>query len=295
MPHVTVVIPAYNGVRRYLAEAIQSVLAQSHRDVEIIVVDDASTDDTSGLVGKYPVRCVRHVVNRGQAAARNEGARHAGSELLAFLDQDDLWEPTFLEETCAAIMQNPDAAMVHADGYQVSEQNAILHYDAAMKWSPTITQLLRGGHDAATSGSLFRKTCFDALAGYDESLPIWEDIDLAIRLYQRYPLVHLAKPLYRHRLYGHNASRDIPSERALFGRRRFLDKYSAACRAGTPEGRALRKDWARYYSDLGKYHMREGRMSEARRALRLSVKYVPLSPKAWLRMGRSFLIRGRQA
>ena len=106
---------------------------------------------------------------------------------------------TFLEETCAAIMQNPDAAMVHADGYQVSEQNAILHYDAAMKWSPTITQLLRGGHDAATSGSLFRKTYFDALAGYDESLPIWEDIDLAIRLYQRYPLVHLAKPLYRHR------------------------------------------------------------------------------------------------
>jgi glycosyltransferase involved in cell wall biosynthesis len=290
MSRISVVIPAYNGVSRYLADAIHSVLAQSHRAVEVIVVDDASEDDTSGLVHQYPVRYVRHAVNRGQAAARNEGARHAAGEFLAFLDQDDLWEPTFLEEACAVILQNPDAAIVHTDGYQVSERNDILHYDGAMKWEPTITQLLRGGHDAATSGSLFRKSCFDALTGYDETLPIWEDIDLAIRLYQRYPIIHLPKPLYRHRLYGHNASRDIPSQRALIGRKRFLNKYGAVCSPGTKEAQALRKDWARYYADLGKDHLRERRMTQARAALRLSVKYAPLSPKGWLRLARSFLM-----
>jgi len=294
MSRITVVIPAYNGVRRYLAKALDSVLAQTHREVDVIVVDDASEDDTADLVRRYSVRYVRHPVNRGQAAARNEGARHASTDFLAFLDQDDLWEPTFLEETHAALIRNPEAAIVHTDGYQVSEGNEILHYDAAMKWAPTITQLLRGGHDAATSGSLFRKRCFDALAGYDESLPIWEDIDLAIRVYQRYPVVHLPKPLYRHRLYGHNASRDIPSERALLGRQRFLNKYAMVCGPGTREARVLRADWARYYADLGKHHLRQRRVTQAREALRLSVSHAPWNPKAWLRLARSFFIRSHQ-
>lgn len=104
-----------------------------------------------------------------------------------------------------------------------------------MKQQRSITQLLRGGHDAATSGSLFRKTCFDAVGGYDAALSIWEDIDLIIRLYGPGRFIHLPKPLYRHRLYGHNASRNIPSLRALDGRRRFLDKHAASCRPGTPK------------------------------------------------------------
>src|SRR5690348_16573305 len=120
MSRITVVIPAYNGVRRYLAKALDSVLAQTHREVDVIVVDDASEDDTADLVRRYSVRYVRHPVNRGQAAARNEGARHASTDFLAFLDQDDLWEPTFLEETHAALIRNPEAAIVHTDGYQVS-------------------------------------------------------------------------------------------------------------------------------------------------------------------------------
>jgi hypothetical protein len=92
---------------------------------------------------------------------------------LAFLDQDDLWEPTFLEATLGILESAPQATLVHCDGYQVNERNEILEYDAAMKQQRSITQLLRGGHDAATSGSLFRKTCFDAVGGYDAALSIW--------------------------------------------------------------------------------------------------------------------------
>lgn len=293
MPTVSVVVPAYNGVSRYLDEAIRSTLAQTFRDLEIIVVDDASTDDTARLVLFYPeARYVRRPENGGQAVARNDGAKIAKGEFLAFLDQDDLWEPTFLEETLAVSRAHPDVALVHCDGYQVSEHNDILEYDGAIKHTFSITQILRGGHDVATSGSLFRKACFDAVGCYDDRLPIWEDIDLAIRLCQRFSIIHLPKPLYRHRLYGRNASRDIPSERALLGRRRFLEKHAPACEPGTIAARALRTDWSHYYSDFGKYHLAGGRVADARQAFLVALRYQPFNLKVWLRLLRSVFVCG---
>ncbi|MEW6544058.1 MAG: glycosyltransferase [Nitrospirota bacterium] len=293
MPLVSVIIPAYNGVSRFLDQAIGSVLAQTFRDRELVVVDDASTDETGRLVLKFPqVRYIRRAENGGQAAARNEGARAAKGEFLAFLDQDDLWEPSLLEETFRVLQAEPDAALVHCDGYQVSERNEILEYDAAMKHTFSITQLLRGGHDVATAGSLFRRTCFDAVGGYDETLFIWEDIDLAIRLSRQFRILHLPKPLYRHRLYTRNVSRDIPSERALLARRRFLEKYADACPPGTELARALRSDWSHYYGDLGKYHVAGGRTQEARRAFRQALRYRPLNRKALLRLLRTYLAVG---
>ena len=291
MAHVSVVIPAYNGTSRYLEEAIRSVLAQSYADHEIIVVDDASTDRTDALVQAIPqVRYVRHSSNAGQAAARNTGARLAKSPYLAFLDQDDLWEPTFLEKTLAILEPAVSAALVHCDGYQVNERNEILEYDAAMKHQRSITQLLRGGHDAATSGSVFRKSWFDSVGGYDAALSIWEDIDLAIRLYGPERFIHFPQPMYRHRLYGHNASKEIPSLRALEGRRRFLDKHAAACRPGTPESEALMNDWAIYYADLGKHHLRAHAPQEARQAYRSSLQHQPLNFKTWSRLLRSYFV-----
>jgi glycosyltransferase involved in cell wall biosynthesis len=288
MPAVSVIIPAYNGVSRYLGQSIESVLAQTFKDIEVIVVDDASIDETARLVASYPeIRYVRRAVNGGQAAARNEGARLATGRFLAFLDQDDLWEPAFLEETLQVADMDKGAAIIHTDGYQVNERNEVLSYDHAMKRTGSITQLLRGGHDVATSGSLFRRACFEAVGGYDEQLTIWEDIDLAIRLSQSFKIMHLPKPLYRHRLYGHNASREIPSARALLGRQRFLEKHAGSCRKGTAVEKALKRDLAHYYSDLGKHYFREGRIREARRAFREAIRQQPFNHKIILRWLRS--------
>lgn len=292
MPTVSAIIPAYNGVSRYLDDAIQSVLAQTFQAFELIVVDDASTDDTARVVQRFPqVRYFRRAANGGQAAARNDGARLARGQYLAFLDQDDLWEPSLLAETVAVLQADPDTAIVHCDGHQVNQWNEPLHYDAAMKPTASITQILRGGHDVATSGSLFRKACFDAVGGYDEQLTIWEDIDLAIRLYHQSRIVHLPKPLYRHRLYANNASRAISSERALRGRQRFLEKHGPSCKPGTLEAQALTHDWSRYYGDLGKHFLHAGRLEEGRRAFWLSLRYQPFSHKALLRLLRSYFTR----
>ena len=112
---VSAIIPAFNGVARYLEQAIRSALAQTYRDIELIVVDDASTDDTGQLVLHIQqARYIRRAENGGQAAARNDGARMANGEFLAFLDQDGVWEPTFMEESVAAATSQPDTALVHA-------------------------------------------------------------------------------------------------------------------------------------------------------------------------------------
>ncbi len=260
MPLVSAIIPAYNGTSRYLEQAIGSVLSQTFQDCEIIVVDDASTDETGRLVMKFPqVRYIR---------------------------------PSLLEETIQVLQADPDAALVHCDGYQVNEQNEILEYDAAMKYTFSITQLLRGGHDVATAGSLFRRTCFDVVGGYDEGLFIWEDIDLAIRLYQRFRILHLPKPLYRHRLYDRNASRNIPSQRALLARERFLLKHGPSCKPASAEDAALTRDWAHYYGDLGKLRLAEGRLAEARQAFWQAVRREPLNRRALLRLIRAYLTIG---
>ncbi len=290
MPLISTIIPAYNGASRYLDQAIQSILAQTCCDLELIVVDDASTDETARVVSRYPqARYIQRTTNGGQAAARNDGARLAAGSFLAFLDQDDLWKPTFLEETVPILQRHTNAAVVHCDGYQVNEAGEVLEYDGAMKHTRSITQMLRGGHDVATSGSLFRKTSFDAVGGYDDQLFIWEDIDLAIRLFQRYEILHHPQPLYCHRLYARNASRDIPSERALIGRRRFMEKHSPACKPHTPEAQALKLDWAQYFGDLGKSYLKTGRTRDARLAFWHAVQHHPLNHKAILRLLRSYL------
>jgi glycosyltransferase involved in cell wall biosynthesis len=296
MPTVSVIIPAYNGVSRFLEQAITSVQGQTYQDFELIVVDDASTDETAQLVKRFPhARYFRRHSNGGQASARNDGARLATGDYLAFLDQDDLWEASLLREALPALQAEPTAAVIHSDGYQVNERNEILEYDAAMKPTFSVTQLLRGDHDVATSGSIFRKACFNIIGGYDEQLAIWEDIDLAIRLFQRFPILHLARPLYRHRLYTRNVSREISSARALQGRRRFLDKHGPSCPSGTKRARALARDWSHYYRDLGKHHWREGDVAAARRAFRLSLRHRPFDPRGILKLLQSYLLSGAPA
>ena len=120
-PEVTVVIPSYNGVR-YLGEAIESVLAQTHRSLETVVVDDGSVDETRALVARYGDR-VRylHQENRGLAAARNTGIRAARGTYLAFLDHDDRYLPEKIARQVAVFRERPPVGLVHTGWHFIDE------------------------------------------------------------------------------------------------------------------------------------------------------------------------------
>jgi glycosyltransferase involved in cell wall biosynthesis len=109
-PLVSVVLPIWNG-ERYLAEAIESVLGQSHPSVELVIVDDGSTDGGPELAASYPeVKLIRQE-NRGVAAARNRGVSESTGDLLAFIDQDDVYAPEKLELQVAELERRPDAGV----------------------------------------------------------------------------------------------------------------------------------------------------------------------------------------
>src|SRR5438034_9298591 len=122
MNTVSVIIPTYNYAR-YLAAAIESALAQTYAPLEIIVVDDGSTDDTLRILGAYGNRLrVLRQANQGAGAARNAGIAAARGEYVAFLDSDDLWHPRKLELQLARFASDPDLGLVHCGVEVLDEQ-----------------------------------------------------------------------------------------------------------------------------------------------------------------------------
>ena len=132
MCKVTVVIPVYNG-GRYLRESIDSVLAQTFHDYEIVCVDDGSTDDSPVLLQEYGqrLRVVRQE-NSGQSAARNVGVKLARGEYIAFLDQDDVWYPSKVQNQVAVLDAEPDVVLVHCNFDRIDERGRMLERGAGM-------------------------------------------------------------------------------------------------------------------------------------------------------------------
>ncbi len=186
-PLVTVIIPAYNAAAT-VARALDSVLAQTYRPIEVIVVDDGSKDATSQIVAAYRderIRLLRLPCNQGVASAMNEGVASARGEYIAFLDADDEWLPTKLAKQLPVLRQNPKATMVNCACYGVDQSGNV-----APDWGEPPPGLGKGdlwrGLLAATH---IAKPCVVARASalrevgpFDTTLPTAEDQDMWIRL-----------------------------------------------------------------------------------------------------------------
>lgn len=173
LPLVSVIIPAYNAAA-FLAETLDSVLAQTYENVETIVVDDGSTDTTPQLLDSYRNRItVLRQANAGQAAARNCGARAAKGELLAFLDNDDLWDADKIARQLQLLSRFPDALAVYCDHRTIDDEGTLLAASAALAHPRPSGDILRAlllGPCIITPGLvLLRRQAFDESSGFDES------------------------------------------------------------------------------------------------------------------------------
>jgi glycosyltransferase involved in cell wall biosynthesis len=186
MPTVSVIMPAYN-VERYLAESIDSVLAQTYRDFEIVIVDDGSTDRTPSIAERYRRAFPDQVVlalreNRGVASARNTALGVARGAVLALLDSDDTWFPTFLAEQMDILDANPDVAIVTANAFNRGgpRDGRPVNPVDDRRPPPNLAEILRD-ETATFIMSVFRREVADAVGGFDESLRTNEDYDFWIR------------------------------------------------------------------------------------------------------------------
>jgi glycosyltransferase involved in cell wall biosynthesis len=205
-PGVSVIIPTFNRAN-VISETIDSVLAQTYRDIEIIIVDDGSTDDTAKKLSIYGDRIrIVYQQNAGTSAARNRGIEVSNAKLIAFQDSDDLWKPTKLERQvsllsrldssvpcclCNAIMQN-----LYGDGRELLSfdiSGISSQYQEGL-WL-NVTEVLASRSVLFNQTVTVRREALEKVGGFDADLRTAEDYDLSLRLSLEGPWGFIAEPL----------------------------------------------------------------------------------------------------
>ena len=188
MPKVSVIIPTYNR-ELLIARAIDSVLAQTYRDFEIIVVDDGSRDNTRNLLAAYTGK-IKYVYqdNQGISAARNLGIRETSGKYIAFLDSDDYWTPEKLELQVDILDKHDHVGIVYGRMPIINKKGDILGMKPNGVSGKNFQELLRVWGDLPTSSVMTRRECFDRLGFFDKTLPPMEDIDMWLRIARHYDL-----------------------------------------------------------------------------------------------------------
>ena len=211
-PLVSVIIPSYNRAE-FVVEAVKSAFDQTYSAVEVIVVDDGSTDDTCKRLQPY-FNQIRYIyqLNRGAAGARNTGIEAAKGKLIAFLDADDLWLPIKLELQVKSFERNTALGLVHSNVFYFGPNN----------YRGCKTKVAMSAYEGDCYGELFlrnrittssvivRRDCLAKVGVFDETIrrASTEDYDLWIRIARYFEFAYVEEPLVRYRMHVNNAVND---------------------------------------------------------------------------------------
>jgi glycosyltransferase involved in cell wall biosynthesis len=272
MPKVSVIIPAYN--RAYiLGEAIDSVLSQKFKDLELIVVDDGSDDETEKVVSSYTHRLTYiYQEHRGVSAARNRGIEHAQGDYLAFLDSDDLWLKDKLYLQMKFMESHPEVLICYTEEIWIRKGVRVNPMKKHRKYSGMIFEHCLPLCIISPSSVLIARSLLEKIGGFDEELEACEDYDLWLRISAQYPVYLIDAPLIVKR-GGHadQLSKKIEGQdrfriRALI---KLLEGDSLA-----PHQRELAwKELNRKCEIYGKGCIKRGKEKEGERILALAIKY----------------------
>ncbi len=211
MPKTSIIIPAYNAMA-YLPETVESVLKQTLDDFEVIIVNDGSSDEIEKWASQLTDPRIRLVSqeNQGLAGARNTGIAHAQSEYLAFLDADDLWEPTKLEKQVQVLEENPDVGLVYTWVAYIDEKGQPTGRVFKNQAEGDVWEKLTE-HNMVECGSvaMVRRSCFETCGDFDRNLRSFaEDWDMWLRIASRYPFKVIKEPLVYYRQHSSSASKN---------------------------------------------------------------------------------------
>jgi glycosyltransferase involved in cell wall biosynthesis len=279
MVNVSVILPVYNS-ERYISEALLSVLRQSYRDCEVIVIDDGSSDRTGAIVkgieAKAPTR-IRYLFqrNRGAGAARNTGIKNARGRYLAFLDADDVWLSEKLKRQVELLRKDPATGMVYCDNYFIGpDGNEVKGYRRMIElYSGSIALQLFNHYLIITSSALLRKECVEKVGGFREDLTVGEDYDLFLRIAYEFPVALIREKLYKRRLIDGSLSRNdwtVNAVSDLILLKDFVRRRPSFYRAHRA---AVKKRLGSYHFALGYESLKRGRNLYAARNLFVSLRY----------------------
>jgi glycosyltransferase involved in cell wall biosynthesis len=280
---VSVVIPVYNG-EDYIKETLESIFEQTYKTIEVIIVDDGSTDDSEKVIAEYDDR-VTYIKqsNAGPAAARNNGVRHATGEYVAFLDADDIWMPEKLSRQIS-IMQDNDAGFSHTGSLVFDEQK---EFDYRPKSQPEVMSAQEAfdtlffSNFITTSTVVVNRIVLSEAGFFDEDPGLFavEDYDLWLRVVQRTNVSCIDEPLLKYRFHADGISKNI--DRSYQHEKNVIDKwYKNDPEALSQLSFSKNKRYEKLMMDWGDCHMWRGSSKEAKSLYFKSLKEFGMSKVA---------------
>ncbi len=245
MPLVSVIIPTYNSAR-YVTTAIDSVLAQTVDDFEVLVVDDGSTDNTRELLS-HRGQSVRYLYqnNAGVSAARNHGIAQSRGRYIAFLDADDIWLPHKLERQLTALDTAPATQLCYSAHFVVDDALQALSVRRSGHGNSALEALLFRGNVVGSPSSVIVERGLMESEGFDTRLSHSADWDMWIRLARRASFLYVDEPLIKYRRHDTNMSRNIAlmESDSLLVLHKGLNHPDTPARLRRRAARALGRNW----------------------------------------------------
>ncbi len=278
---VSVIIPTYNAPR-FLVEAVESVLAQTYADYELIVIDDGSGPETRKALEPFMDR-IKYIYqdNAGIAGARNRGIDEARGEYIAFLDHDDLWLPEKLEKQMARAAERPKAGVIYCDYVNfldIPGEKKELGDPFAKKKKPegNVLAALFESNFINTLVMLFKRECFDRVGRFDPDFRLIIEYEMVLRVAGEYDFARVPEVLARYRVHQGNTSGgralSTTAERLL-----ALQKTYGNPGSRTVPRRVYRREIASVHLKLAEHAHQLGRKKKARYHLWTAIKYRPFT------------------
>lgn len=293
MSSVSVIMPCYNS-SRYLSASIEGVLAQTYRDLELIIVDDCSTDGSLEIAREWQRRDDRiliqvHKENRGLAATRNTAIRASAGEFIAFCDSDDIWFPNKLDAQLAEFARMPSAGLVHSD--------ALIMNSDGVTSGQLFSQFIGHRKDAEGAGNLLERLCrrnylcvptvmvrrkaLEHANGFDERLRSLEDWVCWTQIAGAFPFLFIPGALAKYRVHAGalSANKQNMSRNRITALNILFDE-------AFPISRQTR---AVMFYALGSSYLDTGDSRQAAHAFAKSIAESPFGVRAWVKYGNSLL------
>jgi len=225
MPKINVIIPVYN-YGKYLRQAIQSVLSQQFDDYEIIVINDGSTDNTAEVLREFEshpkIRLITHKKNQGLVRSCHEAIEASTGEYIVRLDADDYFDENALLVLSNVLDNNSEVGLAYPDYFLISEEGKVLDHVRLPKVGEEVKLFDLPANGA---GTMFRRSCYEAVGGYDLSLRLEDNYDLWLKFLNRFKAYNVNLPLFYYRRHGSNMT--LNSEKILEARRYVKQSFVA--------------------------------------------------------------------
>ena len=234
-PKVTVLMSVYNG-EKYLQEAIDSILGQTFKDFEFLIINDGSTDKTGEILKSYNdprIKIINNEKNIGLTKSLNIGLRIAKGEYIARQDADDISMPERLEKEVEFLEQNRNVGLVGTDYLFINEKGKVIHIVKCLNGSRELKAKLLEGNQFGHGSVMLRRECIDKVGVYREEFKFAQDYDFCLRIAEMYDVANISEPLYKWR---------IDSKSISVAKKALQDKYALLAIELAKERKKIGKD-----------------------------------------------------